>query len=88
MKDGKQNISTTYGKLLKISDPRWLEFESEPNPGEYKDFRMGSEKKFKISGKIQLKFTNGEKEIIVSGEFRDEAYIKMFDRIDEYHSQK
>ncbi len=69
-------------------DPRWLEFESEPNPGEYKDFKKESEKKFRISGNIQLKFSNGEKKLVVSGEFREEAFIKMFDRIDEYHAQK
>lgn len=70
------------------SDPRWLEFKSEPNPEVYKDFRKDSEKKFRISGKFQLNFSNGEKKLVVSGEFREEAYIKMFDRIDEYHAQK
>jgi len=53
--------------------------------GNYKGFFLkGSDRHYKFFGMTHITFTNGEKEFFASGIFREEAYVKMFDLIDEY----
>ncbi len=63
------------------SDLRWLEYYIL---GTYRDFYLKESEQYKLAGKINLIFTNGEKEFLTSGKFREEALEKMFDRIDKY----
>ena len=67
------------------SDQRWLEYYIL---GKYRDFYLKETEKYKLAGKINLIFTNGEKEFLTSGKFREEALEKMFDRIDKYWENK
>ncbi|MDZ7660255.1 hypothetical protein [Fodinibius sp.] len=51
--------------------------------GNYKGFYKIRERVYKLSAKTHLTFSNGEKELFASGQFIEEALIKIFAQIDE-----
>lgn len=67
---------------MKAYDTRWREYNSTTRPKSYKGFWKVKEVTYKLMGKTHLTFTNGQKLFFTSGNFREEAYEKMFDRID------
>jgi hypothetical protein len=67
------------------SNIRWLEYYIS---GKYRGFYLKEEARFRLAGKINLTFSNGEKNFLTSGKFREEALEKMFDRIDAYWHKK
>ncbi len=70
-------------KSEQTKDKRLLEFYTT---GKYKGYTKDYEKRHKLAGKTHLTFSNGKKEIFASGQFREEALAKIFDRIDEHHA--
>lgn len=64
-------------------DKRLLEYYTT---GKYKGYIKDNEKQHKLAGKTHLTFSNGKKEIFATGQFREEALAKAFDRIDKYHT--
>jgi DNA-binding ferritin-like protein (Dps family) len=51
--------------------------------GNYKGFYQIRERVYKLSAKTHLTFSNGEKELFASGQFKEEALNKIFAQIDE-----
>lgn len=51
--------------------------------GNYKGFYKIREHVYKLSAKTHLTFSNGEKELFASGQFKEEALSKIFAQIDE-----
>jgi hypothetical protein len=51
--------------------------------GNYKGFYKVRERVFKLSAKTNVTFSNGEKELFASGQFKEEALAKIFAQIDE-----
>lgn len=64
-------------------DTRWKEYDATSHPKSYRGFWIVNEVTYKLMGKTHLTFTNGKKLIFTSGNFREEAFEKMFDRIDK-----
>lgn len=60
---------------------KWQEFYLT---GQYKGFRKRREREYKLMGTTHLIFTNGDKEIFASGQFKEEALEKIFTRIDKH----
>lgn len=67
------------------SDLTWLEYYVS---GKYRGFYLKETEKFKLAGKVNVIFTNGEKEFLTSGKFKEEALENMFDKIDKYWQKK
>ncbi len=65
---------------------RWREYESTSRPKSYKGFWKVNEVTYKLMGKTHLTFSNGKKLFFTSGDFREEAFEKMFDRIDQVNN--
>ena len=70
---------------ISISDIRWVEYNSAPNPDSYKGFKLKGNMKSKPN-KAKLVFTNGEKDIPVIANSLEAAFVKAFDLIDFYKS--
>lgn len=51
--------------------------------GNYKGFYKIREHVYKLSAQTHLTFSNGEKELFASGQFKEEALSKIFAQIDE-----
>ena len=65
-------------------DQRFLEYN---NTDTYKGFRKIRDKNYKLLLKsTHLTFSNGQRQIFASGHFKEEALKKIFDKIDEFHS--
>jgi len=56
--------------------------------GNYRGFYKIREHTYKLSAKTHLTFSNGEKELFASGQFKEEALQKMFVKIDNYLSEQ
>gem|GEM_PF-1026630 len=56
--------------------------------GNYKGFYKIRECVYKLSAKTHLTFSNGEKELFASGQFKEEALSKIFAQIDEIVAEK
>jgi len=68
---------------ISISDIRWVEYNSSPNPDTYKGFKLKGSIKQKPN-KAKLVFTNGEKDISITANSIEDAFVKAFDAIDSY----
>lgn len=66
-------------------DSRFRQYYAED---EYKGFHKSNVMSSQVSGRIHLVFTNGQKEIEASGDFAEDALVKIFDKVDKYHAQK
>lgn len=64
-----------------MSDDRMMVFNSEPNSGSYKGFRLNDTIKTK-AGAAKMTFTNGQDNFDIIGNSIEDAYSKAFDRID------
>lgn len=49
----------------------------------YKGYYKLREQNYKLSGKVHLTFTNGERELFAVGKFKEEALRSIFDQIDK-----
>jgi len=53
----------------------------------YRGFCKLREKEYKLSGQTRMTFTNGEKQILGSGVFKEAALEKIFNKIDKFYSR-
>ena len=51
--------------------------------GKYKGYYKLREQHYKLSGKVHMTFTNGEKELFAVGKFKEEALKDIFCQIDK-----
>lgn len=58
-------------------------FKEYYEKGNYKGFYKIKERVFKLSAKTNVTFSNGEKQLFASGQFKEEALAKIFAQIDE-----
>lgn len=52
--------------------------------GNYRGFYKIREHVYKLSAKTHLTFSNGEKELFASGQFKEEALANIFAQIDDF----
>ena len=69
---------------MKKVDKRFQEYYIT---NKYKGFCKLREKEYKLSGQTRMTFTNGEKQIMASGVFKEAALEKIFDQIDKFYSR-
>ena len=62
----------------------WKEFKFDPNPKEYKGFKLKDYSKINTStGRVRVMFSNGSANIFAEGENMSDAYQKAFKKIDQ-----
>ncbi|MGM0545093.1 MAG: hypothetical protein ACQEST_00095 [Bacteroidota bacterium] len=59
-------------------------FREYYSTGQYKGFYKLRERQYKLSGKVHITFTNGEKEIFAVGIFKEAALKSAFSQIDKF----
>lgn len=65
-------------------DQRFQEFYITDN---YKGFQKIRSRTYKLLFRsTHLTFSNGQRQVFASGHFKEEALKKIFDKIDEFHS--
>lgn len=69
---------------MKEVDKRFQEYYISNN---YRGFCKLKEREYKLAGKTQMTFTNGEKQILASGIFKEAALEKIFNKIDKFYSK-
>lgn len=72
---------------MKKSESKMLKYYAK---GHYKGFypKEGEKHFKKLGDEIHITFTNGEKELTASGEFREQALKDIFKSIDDYKEEK
>lgn len=61
-----------------------IRFRKYYKTGKYKGFYKLSERHHKLTHSTKLVFTDGQKKVVGSGTFKEQALINIFDQIDKF----